>query len=319
MKTAFAFPGQASQEVGMGTELRGQYPEAAELFKRANDALGFDIAGLIESGPLEKLTLTENAQPGILLASYAAYVVLVKETGVKPDYLLGHSLGEYTALCASRAVDFEDAIKLVRLRGKYMQEACPEGQGAMAAIMGIGGFKVGMLVDMARGAGILDVANYNSPQQLVISGDREAVERACGMASELGAKKCVMINVSAPFHSGLMRPAAERFKAELGKVNFKEPRIPVIANYHAEPYPGKDAIVSLLTKQIDRPVLYYQSVEYLFNNGVDTLIEVGPGKVLTGLNKRIVPKDKEIAMGNFGKPDDLATVREILGGGAPGA
>ena len=319
MKIALAFPGQASQEVGMGTELKEKYPKVAELFNRANEVLGFNIAGLIASGPIEELTKTENAQPAILLVSYAAYLALKEETGLKPDFLLGHSLGEYTALCVSGALGFEDALRLVKLRGKYMQEICPAGEGAMAAVMGLGGFKTGILIDKARNGDILDIANYNSHQQLVISGKKEAVERACKIAPELGAKKCVMINVSAPFHSELMTPSAEKFRLELEEVEFNNLGIPVIANFDAFPYPGKDAIVDLLTKQIDRPVLYYQSVEYLLENGASALIEVGPGKVLTGLNKRTVPKDHEVALANFGKPDDLGAVRAIIAGGVAGA
>ena len=319
MKTAVAFPGQASQEVGMGLELKEKYPIAAELFKRANDVLGFDISGLIAKGPLEELTKTENAQPAILLVSYAAYLCLKEETGLRPDFLLGHSLGEYSALCASGALGFEDALRLVRLRGKYMQEACPEGEGAMAAVIGIGGFKTGILVDKARYGQVLDLANYNAPDQLVISGKREAVERACALAPELGAKKCMMLNVSAPFHSELMAPAVAKFRPELEKVQFRDMQIPVIANYFAAPYPGKEAIVDLLTKQVDHPVLYYQSIEYLIKNGVNVIIETGPGKVLTGLNKRIVPKEKEVAIVNFGKPEDIGSVRAVISGGVTGA
>ncbi len=319
MKIALVFPGQASQEVGMGMEMKGRYPLADELFKKANEVLGFDITGLIELGPIEELTKTENAQPAILLVSYAAYRVLEKETGLKPDFMLGHSLGEYTALCASGAIEFEDALRLVRLRGKYMQEACPEGEGAMAALIGIGGFKAGMIVDKAGGDDALDLANYNSPEQIVISGSRAAVERACKIAPEFGAKKCVMINVSAPFHSELMKPAVEKFHDELLKYEYHEPKIPVIANYDAFPYRGKDSIVDLLTKQIDRPVLYYQSINYLVDNDVRGIIEVGPGKVLSGLNKRITPKDSGIVLANFGIPGDLDGIKSLIAGGVAGA
>jgi [acyl-carrier-protein] S-malonyltransferase len=189
----------------------------------------------------------------------------------------------------------------------------------MAAVIGLGGFKTGILVDKARNGDVLDLANYNSPQQLVISGKNEAVERACKIAPELGAKKCMMINVSAPFHSDLMKPAAEKFRTELEKIEFEELGIPVIANFNAVPYPSKEFIIDLLTKQVDHPVLYYQSVKYVIENGADAIIEVGPGRVLTGLNKRILPKDSSVALANFGKPEDLGAVRAITSGGVAGA
>lgn len=319
MKIAYTFPGQASQEVGMGIELKGRYPYVAELFNKANEVLGFDIAKLIESGPIEELTKTENAQPAILLVSYAAYRVLEGETSIKPDFLIGHSLGEYTALCAAESLKFEDAISLVRERGRLMQEACPIGEGAMAAVMGLTGFNTGILIDKARNDDVLDLANYNAPGQLVISGAKAAVERACEIAPTLDAKKCVMLNVSAPFHSKLMEPAAEKFAAILEKVEFTEPAIPVIANYSAEPYLSTTEIRPLLAKQIDHPVLYMQSIQYLLDQGVKTFIEVGPGKVLTGLNKRIIPKEKEVAVAYFGKPDNLEQLSAIIPGGATDA
>jgi [acyl-carrier-protein] S-malonyltransferase len=319
MKLSYLFPGQASQEVGMGVGLKEKYSFVADLFAKANDVLGYDIAGLIENGPIEELTKTENAQPAILLVSYAAYRALREEGITEPDYLIGHSLGEYTALCAANAVSFEDAIKLVHLRGKYMQEACPIGEGAMAAVMGLTGFQAGILVDKARDGKTLDIANYNAPNQIVISGAKEAIEKACEIAPGLGAKRCVQLNVSAPFHSGLMAPAVEKFAAELDKVEFNDPAKPVIANYSAMPYQGAASIKGLLSKQIDHPVLYYQSIEYLLGEGVDVMVEVGPGKVLTGLNKRIIPQDKAVVLANFGHPDDLGSLKTALSGGGSNA
>jgi [acyl-carrier-protein] S-malonyltransferase len=319
MKIAFAFPGQASQEVGMGWELKEKHGYVAELFGRANEVLGFDIARLIEAGPMEELTKTENAQPAILLVSYAAFRVLEEETYIEPDFLLGHSLGEYSALCAAKAVDFDDALRLVRIRGKLMQEACPVGEGAMAAVMGLTGFETGMLIDKARGGEVLDLANYNAHSQLVISGSKGAVERACEIAPTLGAKKCVMLNVSAPFHSGLMAPAVQKFTEHLRNVDFREPVKPVLANYSAEPYPDTDSIRDLLAKQIDHPVLYQQSVKYLLEQDVEAFIEVGPGKVLTGLNRRIIPKEREIIIMNFGKPEELDGLAVAVSGGGTDA
>jgi [acyl-carrier-protein] S-malonyltransferase len=319
MKIAYTFPGQASQEVGMGMELKGKYPYIAELFSKANEVLGFDISKLIESGPIEELTKTENAQPAILLVSYAAFRVLEQETSIKPDFLIGHSLGEYTALCAAKALKFEDALGLVKERGRLMQEACPVGEGAMAAVMGLTGFNTGILIDKARNGDILDIANYNAPGQFVISGARNAIERACEIAPTMDAKRCVMLNVSAPFHSELMEPAVEKFAAKLKETEFTNPEIPVIANYSAVPYQSVHEIRPLLAKQIDHPVLYKQSVEYLIEQGVEALIEVGPGKVLTGLNKRIPPKDKSVAIANFGRPDDLEHLSSLIAGGAADA
>jgi [acyl-carrier-protein] S-malonyltransferase len=315
MKIAYVFPGQASQEVGMGIGLKEKYPFAAELFAKANDVLGYDIARLIESGPIEDLTKTENAQPAILLVSYAAYRALREEGIPGPDYLIGHSLGEYTALCAADAVSFEDAMRLVHLRGKFMQQACPLGEGAMAAVMGLTGFQAGVLIDKARDGKIIDLANYNAPNQIVISGSKSAIEKACEIAPGIGAKRCVMLNVSAPFHSSLMAPAVKRFASELEKVHFSEPAKPVIANYSALPYGGIDSIRGLLAKQIDHPVLYHQSVKYLLDEGIDAVIEVGPGKVLTGLNKRIVPSEPKVILASFGHPDDLASLKSSLSGG----
>ena len=319
MKIAYTFPGQASQEVGMGMELKEKYSYIAELFNKASEVLGFDIAKLIESGPIEEMTKTENAQPAILLVSYAAFRVMERETSIKPDFLIGHSLGEYTALCAAESLKFEDAISLVRERGRLMQEACPIGEGAMAAVMGLTGFNTGILIDKARNGDVLDLANYNAPGQFVISGAKGAVERACEIAPTLDAKKCVILNVSAPFHSKLMEPAAEKFAAHLEKVEFIKPAIPVIANCSAEPYLNTTEIRPLLAKQIDHPVLYMQSIQYLLEQGVKALIEVGPGKVLTGLNKRIAPKDSGITVASFGKPDNLEQLSAIISGGATDA
>lgn len=314
MRIAYTFPGQASQEVGMGMELKTTYPYVAELFDKADEVLGFDLAKLVESGPIEELTKTQNAQPALLLVSYAAFRVLEEETSIKPDFLIGHSLGEYTALCAAEAMSFEDALRLVRERGRLMQEACPVGEGAMAAVLGLTGFQAGILIDKARGGEILDLANYNGPGQIVISGSKGAVERACEIAPTLDAKKCVMLNVSAPFHSHLMLPAVDQFKVHLEKTRFNEPGIPVIANYDAGPYPDAASIPVLLAKQIDHPVLYRQSVEYLLDQGVNAFIETGPGRVLTGLNKRIVPKGGEVITVNFGKPGDIENLKPVDGG-----
>lgn len=290
MKTACVFPGQGSQYVGMGKELFEKYRARVEPFyKRTNDVLSFDLQELAFSGPEEKLRLTEFAQPAILLDSAIKFELL----GQRPDYAAGHSLGEYSALVCAGVFSLEDGVRLVHLRGKFMQEAVPVGQGGMVAILKLDYAKIREICEQT-GA---EVANYNSPEQLVISGQREAVLKAKELAEARGGKG-IELAVSAPFHSSLMKPAEERLKPEIERVRFSVPRFPVISTVSGEPETDPDRIQELLTRQITAQVRWTEYVLKLKSLGVTRLIEVGPGDVLTKLNKRV---DREIGAMNFGQ------------------
>lgn len=279
MKTACVFPGQGSQYVGMGKELFEKYRARVEPFyKRTNDVLSFDLQELAFSGPEEKLRLTEFAQPAILLDSAIKFELL----GQRPDYAAGHSLGEYSALVCAGVFSLEDGVRLVHLRGKFMQEAVPVGQGGMVAILKLDYAKIREICEQT-GA---EVANYNSPEQIVISGRREVVLKAKELAEALGGKG-IELAVSAPFHSSLMKPAEERLKPEIERVRFSVPRFPVISTVSGEPETDPDRIQELLTRQITAQVRWTEYVLKLKSLGVTSLIEVGPGDVLTKLNKRI--------------------------------
>ena len=287
--TAFVFPGQGSQKVGMGKAWADVSEEARRTFEEADDVLGFSLSRLIWEGPEEELGLTTNTQPALLTTSIAIYRALLPQgLFVEPEAMAGHSLGEYSALVASDALDFADALRLVRRRGELMQEAVPVGVGAMAAFIGLDDQAVASVAEEAAQGDVCAVANYNSPGQTVIAGHKAAVDRAVAMAKDRGARKATLLAVSAPFHSPLMRPAREGMAAELAKVEFRAPRVPVIANVDAAPVLTGDAARDALVRQIDGPVRWVESVTWMAQNaGAGTFLEIGPGNVLTGLNRRI--------------------------------
>lgn len=285
-KIAFMFPGQASQYPGMGRELAENHPSARQVFDEADQALGFSISHVCFSGSEEELKLTANTQPGILTCSVAAYRVLA-EKGVRPDYVAGHSLGEYSALVAAGSLEFTDAVKLLRQRGTYMQEAVPAGQGAMAAIMGLSHAVVADACKRAAEGEVCGPANLNSPEQTVISGSAGAVKRAVEIASQSGAKRAVMLPVSAPFHSALMMPAQERLEKDLRQTAFANLQMALVTNVDADTVTTGEEARDALIRQVTQPVRWEESVRLLIEEGVTAFVEVGPGRVLTGLLRQI--------------------------------
>ncbi len=285
-KMAFIFPGQASQYTGMGKELAEKYPEARAVFDEADKALGFSISQMCFSGSEEDLKQTANTQPAILAFSVAVQRVLA-EKGVTPDFVAGHSLGEYSALVAAGALKFSDAVQLVRKRGTYMQEAVPAGQGAMAAIMGLSPAVVTDACKRAAEAEVCSPANLNSPEQTVISGHAGAVKRAVEMASQQGAKRAVILAVSAPFHCALMMPAQERLEKDLRKTEFSNLEVPVVTNVDADTLAKGDEAREALIRQVTMPVRWEDSMRLLIDEGVNIFVEVGPGRVLVGLLRQI--------------------------------
>lgn len=286
--TAFVFPGQGAQYVGMGKDLAGRFESAREVFERADDAMSEKLSSLCWEGPESSLTLTANAQPAILAASVACLEVL-REHGIKPARVAGLSLGEYTALVSAGSLEFGDALRVVRQRGIAMQEACPEGKGAMAAIVGLPTEAVERACGEAGDVGLVEPANYNCPGQIVISGEKAAVAKAAAIASSMGARRVIPLNVSAPFHCGLMKPAQDRMAAILSRVDVKPASTPVVANATARTVTDPGDIRDCLIRQVTSPVLWEQSVRQMVLDGVTIFIEVGPGKTLSGLVKKIFP------------------------------
>lgn len=284
---AFVFPGQGSQYAGMGKDLADNFPVARQVFEEANDALGFDLAALCYNGPEDELKLTTNTQPAILTVSTAALKVLEQESGLRPAYVAGHSLGEYSALVAAGALSFADAVRTVRQRGAFMQEAVPVGVGAMAAILGLDTVELEAVCQEAAQGQVVSPANYNSPGQVVIAGHATAVERAIELAKAKGAKRAMPLPVSAPFHCSLMLPAGERLREELAGIAVGPLRIPVVTNVEAAPNSDAGRVKELLVAQVSAPVRWDESVQKMAELGVDRFIEIGPGKVLAGLVKRI--------------------------------
>jgi [acyl-carrier-protein] S-malonyltransferase len=285
-KLAMVFPGQGSQSPGMGKDLAEKFPSARQVFEEADDALGFSISQLCFDGPAEDLQLTENTQPAILTVSVAAFRVL-QEAGIgTPAFVAGHSLGEYSALVAAGALSLADAVRTVRARGRYMQEAVPVGTGAMAAVIG------GELEDIRRvcaeaSAGqVCSIANENSPGQVVIAGNTEAVDRAVALLNGI-AKRVIKLKVSAPFHCALMKPAQDRLAADLELLDFNEPEMPLVTNVDARATSAPDELRGALVRQVSAPVRWVDSMQLLITRGVDTLVEAGPGKVLSGLMRQI--------------------------------
>jgi [acyl-carrier-protein] S-malonyltransferase len=285
-KLAFLFPGQASQYPGMGKELAANHPAARSVFEEADKALGFSISDICFNGSEDALKLTANTQPAILTVSVAAYRVL-EENGIQPVFVAGHSLGEYSAIVAAGGLDFADAVRLVRHRGEYMQTAVPEGVGAMAAILGLAPAQVAGICRQAADGQVVAPGNLNSPEQTVISGHAEAVKRAVESASAGGAKRAVMLPVSAPFHSALMQPAAQRLDVDLRATEFHDLRIPLVNNADAEIITNGDEAREGLIRQVTLPVRWEESIRELIDQGVNTFVEVGPGRVLTGLLRQI--------------------------------
>lgn len=303
---AFIFPGQGSQFAGMGKDLADNFPAARQVFAEANESLGFDLTRLCFEGPEEELKLTANTQPAILTASIAAWRTLQSETGLQPDFVAGHSLGEYSALVCAGALAFTDAVRTVRQRGTFMQEAVPVGTGAMAAMLGIERGELESICAEAAQGEVVSAANYNSPGQIVIAGHAGAVSRAIDIAKGRGYRKAMLLPVSAPFHCALMQPAAERLEAVLAGVAAADPQVPVISNVEALPNRAGSRIKELLVAQVCAPVRWDESVQQLAALGVTQYIEIGPGKVLAGLVKRIA---KEAVVANFESVASLDALR----------
>ena len=301
---AFIFPGQGSQYVGMGKELYENFSVAKQIFEEADDALRQSISGLCFKGPEEALKLTENTQPAVLTTSIAALKVLQAEKGLIPSFTGGHSLGEYSALVASEAITFSEAVKIVRLRGKFMQEAVPVGEGAMAAVLGMEREQVEKVCEEVSSGEVLTTANFNCPGQIVIAGHAKAVERAIERIKQEG-KKAVLLPVSAPFHSPLMKPAGERLEKALEEISVTDLKIPVVTNVEAEVNTLKDKVKGLLVSQVSSPVRWEESMRKMIEKGIEQVLEIGPGKILSGLMKRI---DNRIETGNL---EDLQTLKKI--------
>ena len=301
---AFIFPGQGSQYVGMGRELFENFSVAKKIFEEADDTLHFSVSALCFKGPEEALKLTENTQPAVLTTSVAALKVLQAEKGVAPQFTAGHSLGEYSALVASEALTFSQAVKVVRLRGKFMQEAVPVGEGAMAAVLGMEREQVEKLCEEISSGEVLAPANFNSPGQIVIAGHSKAVQRAIERVKQEG-KKAVLLPVSAPFHSSLMKPAGERLEKALEEISVSDLKIPVVTNVEAEANTSKDRVKELLVAQVSSPVRWEESMRKMVGKGIEQVLEIGPGKVLSGLMKRI---DSRVETKNL---EDLQTLKNI--------
>ena len=307
---AFVFPGQGAQTIGMGQDLAASYPAAKAVFAEVDDALGQDLSGLIWNGDIDTLTLTANAQPALMATSLAALRALEAE-GLGLDtasFVAGHSLGEYSALAAAGAMSIADTARLLRIRGIAMQEAVPVGVGAMAAILGLDFAAVSVVAEAAAQGEVCQAANDNDPGQVVVSGHKAAVERALDLAKEAGAKRAVLLPVSAPFHCALMQPAAERMAQALAEVDINTPSVPVVVNVRANAVSDPELIRLLLVEQVTGAVRWRESMAYLAAEGVTEIWEVGAGKALSGMIRRI---DRAIACQTIGSPEDIAKLKGV--------
>ena len=304
---AFIFPGQGSQKVGMGKALAEAFPICRQTFEEADAALGEPLSRLCFEGPEDQLTLTENTQPAILAVSVAAFR-LVASLGISPSFVAGHSLGEYSANVAAGTIDFADALRIVRRRGRYMQEAVPVGTGAMAAILGLEAALVAQACEEAAQGEVVSPANMNGAGQVVIAGAKDAVARASERAKALGAKRAIPLPVSAPFHCALMKPAEARLAPELRALTTHEPRVPIVANVDAEPKRHAADCIEALVAQVSSPVRWEDVVRRLASEGVTTYVEVGPGSVLSGLARKI---HRDATVLSVGSPDDVAAVEGL--------
>ncbi|RJX40835.1 [acyl-carrier-protein] S-malonyltransferase [Paenibacillus pinisoli] len=304
-KTAFVFPGQGAQAVGMGKDAYDAFENVRDIFQKADQALGMELTKLIFEGPEEALKQTANTQPALLTVS-VAYLKLLEESGLKADYVAGHSLGEYSALVAAGVLSFEDAVRTVRARGLYMEQAVPSGQGAMAAVLGAERDVLASLCEAITAEGsAVELANVNCPGQIVVSGTAQGVQAVVERGKEAGAKRVIPLEVSGPFHSSLMKPAAEQLSAALGGVNLSNAAVPVVANVTAREATEASAIRELLVEQVYSPVLWEDSVRYLIEQGVDTFVEIGSGTVLAGLIKKIDRNVRVISVNNISALDAL--------------
>ena len=309
-KFAMVFPGQGSQTVGMLAELAGDYPIVQETFKQASEVLGYDLWQLVQEGPSEELNKTWQTQPALLTASVAVYRVWQqKYPALKPEVMAGHSLGEYSALVCAGVLDFQDAVKLVELRGKLMQQAVPEGTGAMYAIIGLDNDAIINACKQAEQGEVVSAVNFNSPGQVVIAGAKAAVERAAALCKEAGAKRALPLAVSVPSHCALMKPAADQLSVSLESITLKEAGVSVLNNVDVKNEIEADAIRNALVRQLYSPVRWTETVEKMAQNGVEVLVEVGPGKVLNGLAKRIVDSLQAVSVNNV---KSLDSVEEVL-------
>ncbi len=305
-KTAFIFPGQGAQYVGMGKQIAAQYHEASDIFDQASEALGIDMRKMLFESDDETLKITENTQPAIMTASIACLQPLLA-AGIKPDYTAGLSLGEYSAHVASETIDFKTAVALVRKRGKYMQEAVPIGDGTMAAIIGLSSEDVEDCCERASIAGIVEPANYNCPGQITIAGEVKAVEKAMELCLGKGAKRAIQLAVSAPFHCSMLRPAGELLAMELRSVDFSEFKTPLVANVSGNVVKSSADIKESLINQVSSPVLWEASVRFMLEQGVDTFVEIGPGKVLSGFVKKISKDARTLNI------EDIESLQKTIG------
>ncbi|WP_404361345.1 ACP S-malonyltransferase [Methylotuvimicrobium sp. KM1] len=308
---AFVFPGQGSQSVGMLSAMAEAYPEIKQTFEQASEVLSYDLWSIVEAGPLEKLNQTAITQPAMLAAGYAVWKIWNKQCPVQPGWVAGHSLGEYTALVCSGAMAYEDAIKLVSERGRLMQEAVPAGQGAMAAILGLEDHEVVKLCKDSAESEVVAPANFNAPGQVVIAGDKAAVERAMAKAKEVGAKRAVLLPVSVPSHCALMQSAAEQLSDLLQQTSIDSPRITLIHNVDVSTHSAPEVIRNALREQLFKPVRWVDGIKFMSDQGVTAFVECGPGKVLIGLNKRIAKNAEHLSIYD---PDSLNQALEIVNG-----